>query len=318
MFNTAVLFLIFNRPDTTKAVFDQIRIVKPAKLFLAADGPREGNIEEAKRCELTRHIVLNNIDWPCETYTMFRDHNLGCGPALEQAITWFFKHEEQGIILEDDCLPDQSFFSFCEELLHTYRDNDKVMHIGGSNFQNGLLRGKASYYFSAYSHIWGWATWRRAWQKYDFRMPDFDLRESSIVLKSYQFKNDEIQYWNNIFSKIPLEFTPNTWDYQWMYAVLKSRGVSILPQKNLVKNIGFEGLTTHVFGDTKLFAKETEDIAYIIHPDKIEIDNSADRFTFDHYYLKKEDLWRRLKDRLLLMPIIKRVYQLKMQVLHKK
>jgi len=156
---TPVLFLIFKRLDTTKQVFEQIKKAKPPRLYIAADGPRDYVEGEAEKVKAAREYVLSNIDWNCEVKTLFREKNLGCGKAVSEAITWFFENEEQGIILEDDTVPSQSFFWFCEELLNRYKDEKKVWHIGGTNFQDGIIRGNGDYYFSALNHIWGWASW---------------------------------------------------------------------------------------------------------------------------------------------------------------
>jgi hypothetical protein len=170
--NTPVLFLIFNRPNTTEQVFEAIAKAKPRCLFVAADGPRTDKEGEAEKCQAVRDII-KRVDWDCEVKTLFREQNLGCKEAVSSAITWFFEQVEEGIILEDDCLPSDSFFSFCAELLEKYRDDKRIMMISGDNFQDGIQRGDASYYFSSVPWIWGWATWRRAWRLYDREMQTF-------------------------------------------------------------------------------------------------------------------------------------------------
>ncbi|MDD3083391.1 MAG: nucleotide-diphospho-sugar transferase, partial [Candidatus ainarchaeum sp.] len=206
--NIPILFLIFNRLDTTKQVFEEIRKAKPKKVYVAADGPR--NIEEKKKTDAVRKYVLDNIDWKCNVKTLFRKNNLGCGKAVSQAITWFFKNEEMGIILEDDCLPSQSFFPFCEELLKKYKDNEKIMHISGFNPVSKNKYSEADYFFSYTASIWGWATWRRAWKKYDFNMIDYKKFESSDLIKKL-FINTRIQnsYLNNFF--LVFERKIDTW-----------------------------------------------------------------------------------------------------------
>ena len=162
---TAVLFLLFNRPDTTTHVFEKIRQIKPQRLYVASDGPRESYDGEIEKVIKAREIA-SKVDWPCELKTLFRDKNLGCKKGVSSAITWFFEHEEQGIILEDDCIPNLDFFNFCENLLIRYSRDKRIFTITGSNFQNGKWRGDASYYFSKKFHCWGWATWKRAWKLY--------------------------------------------------------------------------------------------------------------------------------------------------------
>ena len=161
-FETPILFITFNRPDTTKRVFEAIKKIKPKKLFISADGPRENKVGEKQKC-LTVRSIFDNIDWDCEVKTLFQEKNLGCKIAATTAVTWFFQSVEEGIIIEDDCLPNKSFFLFCQKMLATYRKHEAIMHISGTNFQFGNKRGEASYYFSRCIHMWGWATWRRAW-----------------------------------------------------------------------------------------------------------------------------------------------------------
>ena len=164
--NTPVLFLVFYRPDTTSIVFEKIRQTKPLRLYVAGDGPRKRNDEDKEKVKKVRDIV-NRIDWPCEVKTFFRENNLGCKKGVSTAITWFFKQEEKGIILEDDCVPNLDFFNFYENLLDRYAKDEKISVISGNNFQNSKWRGNASYYFSKYSHIWGCASWRRARKHYE-------------------------------------------------------------------------------------------------------------------------------------------------------
>ena len=158
--DTPVLFLVFNRSDTATQVFEKIRQVRPSRLYVAGDGPREGYNEEEKVAKARE--IATRVDWPCEVKTLFRDKNLGCAHGCSNAISWFFQHEEKGIILEDDCVPHLDFFTFCENLLDRYAEDERVTVVSGNNFQKGKWRGDASYYFSKFPHIWGWATWRRA------------------------------------------------------------------------------------------------------------------------------------------------------------
>ena len=179
---TAVLFLVFNRPDTTAQVFEAIRQAKPPRLYVAADGPREGREGEVERVDKVREISMA-VDWPCEVKTLFREKNLGCKYAVSSAITWFFEQEEQGIILEDDCLPSQSFFWFCEELLNEYMYDQRIWQICG--FSPLVNKIKESYYLSKYSPIWGWASWRRAWSAYDAEISSWPIVKNSEILRAF-------------------------------------------------------------------------------------------------------------------------------------
>ena len=169
MNNVPILFLIFNRPETTELVMGAIRAARPQKLYVAADGPRGGKAGEAKRCAEAR-VLATQVDWACEVRTLFRERNLGCRNAVSSAITWFFEHEPEGIILEDDCLPSNDFFPYCADLLERHRDDERVMAICGSAYADIGPNYPSSYYFSYYADMWGWATWRRAWQHYDSGM----------------------------------------------------------------------------------------------------------------------------------------------------
>lgn len=282
-FETPILFLIFNRPDTTQQVFNRIREIKPKYLFVAADGPRHTRPAEDKICQETRDII-KKIDWNCEVKTLFRENNLGCGKAVSNAITWFFYQVEQGIILEDDCLPDLSFFPYCEELLKKYEHNDQVMLIGGNNFQDGILRGEASYYFSQYPHIWGWASWRRAWKNYEFKIDD--LKEIIINKKlDHVFQTRmEKKYWEKILFKT-LKKQINTWDYQWAYAIWKNRGISITPNVNLVVNLGLNNNSSHTFLiDSFKYNLRNNNIVFPMKHPPINIKFEADKFEFNNIY----------------------------------
>ncbi len=282
-FQTPILFLIFNRPNTTALVFQRIRAIKPKYLFVAADGPRLSKLGEAELCEQARKMVLDNIDWDCELKTRFLEKNLGCKMAVSSAITWFYKNVEEGIILEDDCLPDLSFFYFCEELLNYYRNNERIMHIGGANFQDGRQRGDGSYYFSQINHIWGWATWRRAWNKYDVELSSFpqylENKLSCNFVNSYMKK-----FWTRRF-KLAYENKIDTWDIHWQYAMITNNGLAIIPNKNLISNIGFDTMATHTVHEFNPLANiplSSLDIA--VHPSRMQANYEADIYSFRKYF----------------------------------
>lgn len=309
MFNTPILLLVFNRPSHTQQVFDRIKAIKPSKLFVGADGPRSTHPEDIKKCKETRDLILNGIDWPCEIKTFFRDNNRGCGRAPAEAIGWFFDHVEEGIILEDDCLPEMFFFQFCAVLLNYYRNEKTIMHISGNNFQNGQKRGTASYYFSAYNHNWGWATWKRCWSKFKYSMDDFDRDQLTMNLKNYKFNKLERQYWISMFEKLSKAIPDDIWDYQWGYTIWKNGGLCILPNVNLVKNIGFGEDATHTKYIPVNWREITQKISEeIYHPSAIVINNHADHYTFTNHFHRSDPLWRSIKNKLLLNPFIRWVY----------
>ncbi len=266
MFNTPVLFLIFNRPELTERVFHVIKESKPARLFIAADGPRPAIAGEKEKCEKTRKII-EGIDWDCEVKTLFRDENMGCGKAVSSAINWFFEHVEQGIILEDDCLPDPFFFDFCDQLLNKYADNENIAHISGVAVQYGLKSTKASYFFSNIPHMWGWATWKRAWSKYDFEI--FDTYDTSRL----------DPYWVNHFQGA-VNGDVDTWDYQWVCCIFKNNALCITPVIPLVDNIGFDTTATHtILKPDWYFNEPLKADLKLIHPGKINVNNKADALT---------------------------------------
>lgn len=291
----AILFLIFNRLDTTQRVFEEIKKAKPPRLYLASDGAREDKGGEKEIVQKTRDFILNNINWDCEVKTLFRDKNLGCGKAVSSAISWFFENEEDGIILEDDCLPHSSFFNFCEELLDYYKDNKKIWHISGDQFVPNFDNG-ASYYFAKNMHCWGWASWRDRWIQYEFDLNDYG---ENNVNKFSENRNVQ-KYWIEIVNSLKKDEI-DTWDYQWMFCIVKNDGLCVNPSKNLVSNIGFREDGTHTSDkDNPLANMPVYGIDEIIHPGEVKADQEAVDYIFkDHFgidmTIKKEGLWNKLK-----------------------
>ncbi|MFA6476209.1 MAG: hypothetical protein WCV68_02205 [Candidatus Paceibacterota bacterium] len=282
--DTPILFIIFNRPDPTRRVFNEIRKIKPQSLYIAADGPRIGQAGEAELCEETRRIV-SNVDWPCDVHTNFSKTNLGCKVGVSSALNWFFNKVEAGIILEDDCLPNQSFFLFCQELLERYRDTNKIKMISGNNFQGGIKRGEASYYFSHFPHIWGWATWSRAWKDYDVSMRSYPQFKSEGKIRN-TFTDQRMQkYYLSLFDRL-YRNEIDTWDGQWVYSIYEQNGLSIIPNVNLVSNIGFGPNATHTKVEGILSKIPVGKIEKIIHPTKVEANEEADNLTFNKIYYR--------------------------------
>ena len=281
-----VLLIIFNRPHTTRQVFESIRKARPPRLYIAADGPRPEVASDVANCMEARKVV-NTVDWECEVKILFREKNLNCGIAPSSALTWFFKHEEEGIILEDDCLPSQSFFRFCQELLERYRNDNRVMHIGGNNFLNGWQKDSDySYYFSRSGHIWGWATWRRAWKHFDF---DIGLYQK---LKRKEFFSDFFLNWpEKVYRMRKLDRTVSGkekvdwWDYQWDFARYIHSGLAIVPQENLVTNIGFGESGTHTRNkNSRNCEMEIFDIDFPLrHPPFMIRDMESDKRYFQNF-----------------------------------
>lgn len=280
---TAVLFIVFNRPDTTRQVFEKIRLAKPPRLYVAGDGPRKDHEGEKEKVKNVREIV-NRIDWPCEVKTLFREKNLGCKKGVSSAISWFFDHEAQGIILEDDCVPHLDFFTFCEDLLIRYATNKRISAITGNNFQNGKLRGDASYYFSKYNHCWGWASWKRSWEDYQGDIKFWPKWKKSEDWLSFMPNKLERRYWENIFENVYLTKI-ESWAYPWTASVWHNKGLTITPNVNLVSNIGFGESATHTkFKKDKNFQLPVNNLGILTHPRKLEKNISADEWTFFHHY----------------------------------
>lgn len=297
--NTAVLFIVFNRPQTTRQVFKKIRQVKPQRFYIASDGPRKENKNDITNIKEVRKIATK-IDWPCEVKTLFREKNLGCKKGVSSAITWFFENEEQGIILEDDCVPHLDFFTFCENLLNHYSENERVSCITGNNFQKGKWRGDSSYYFSKFNHCWGWATWRNSWKNYDGDIKFWPKwKNSKEWLNCIPDKVERI-YWERIFDKI-YSGQIDSWAYPWAASVWYNKFLTATPNVNLVSNIGFGDGATHTTSkDDKNSNIKSSSLKILNHPKFVSKDFEADRWTFNYHYNGK---YLRFPHKWILFPI---------------
>jgi len=214
--------------------------------------------------------------------TNFAEENLGCKKRMASGIDWVFSQVEEAILLEDDCVPCPDFFRFCSELLIRYRNDPKIVHIAGTNFQAGRLRGDASYYFSRFVHIWGWASWRRAWQHYDVAMRSWPQATQEKWLSKLYSDPIEREFWNDNFDRVHAGKI-DTWDYQWAYACWRTDGIGIIPNMNLVTNIGAGPDATHTKGPVGSLEVPTGTLGELRHPQEILVDSAADRFTFDEH-----------------------------------
>jgi hypothetical protein len=241
----AIVLVAFNRPDLTKLVFDEVRAARPRQLLLIADGPRDSRPDDAALCQATRD-VLADVDWPCDVLRKYEDRNLGCGPAVSSGLDWAFEQVPEAIILEDDCLPHPSFFPFCAELLDRFRGDGRVMQIAGSNLgaPSDAYLGR-SYGFNAFSPVWGWATWRSAWRRYDFSMATWpEFRDTGMLAglpASRRWQAVLKRDWDRAHAG------EATWDHQWQYAVMSGHGLSVSPSVNLISNTGFREDATQTF-----------------------------------------------------------------------
>ena len=238
LFPEAISLHVFNRPLETRKVFEIIKKIKPKQLFITADGPRKGNETDINNCAEVRTIV-SDIDWSCKVYKNFSDNNKGSFKSTSEGISWVFQHVDRAIILEDDCIPSLSFFRFCHELLDYYENDTRVAMISGNNFQKGNNVTKDSYYFSRYTHIWGWATWKRTWDKVDFSMSDWPEFRLVNGLKSSFCEQSAILYWDKICQDMYDKKSKLHWDFLLSLSTYMNNTLTILPNKNLVSNIGF-------------------------------------------------------------------------------
>jgi hypothetical protein len=235
--------MIFNRPDTARQVFETIRAARPRKLLVIADGPRANKPGEAEKCAGTRAII-DEVDWDCEVHRNFAETNVGICQRISSGITWAFELVERAIILEDDCVPSPSFFPYCAELLDRYESDERVMMISGNNHLFGHAATADSYYFSRYPHVWGWATWKRAWAKYDVDMTQWpDIRDRKLF-DQYFPKMRERYHWEGIFQMV-YNGKVDTWAWRWFYSMWANSGLCATPTRNLVENIGFTADATH-------------------------------------------------------------------------
>lgn len=281
---TPVAFIIFNRPDTTERVFSEIAKTKPPKLLVVSDGPRANRPGEAEKVSTARAII-KRVDWECEVLTNFSEVNLGCKRRVSSGLDWVFEQVEEAIILEDDCLPDPTFFRFCQELLERYRHDQRIGMISGDNFQFGNRRNNDSYYFSKYVHIWGWASWRDRWVgSYDVSMAKWPRIRDEGWLADMVGNTREAAYWQKIFERV-YRGEIDTWDYQWGFANLVEGRMSILPAVNMISNIGFDENATHTTSNSDLANLARNPMGFpLMHPLGVFKNIQADQFTEIHCF----------------------------------
>ncbi len=245
-----VVFCVFNRPTPTRTVFAAIARARPARLLIVADGPRKDRPGEEDLCRQVREIA-EQVDWPCDVLTNFSATNLGCRERIISGLNWAFSLVEEAIILEDDCLPDPSFFPFCQEMLERYRGDSRIAMISGDNFTGVSLPTGYSYFFSRMTHVWGWATWRSAWSRYDRHLRQWPEIKHANLLSEIFDDPRLVEYWTARFDEMHNDTGPNTWDYQWAYTNLIHNALCVTPAVNMVTNIGFGADATHTSGADK-------------------------------------------------------------------
>ena len=296
---TPIAFIIFNRPESTRKVFDAIRTARPQQLYIIADAPRSNYPDDIAKCAATRAII-EEVDWDCQVFKNYADRNMGCGLRVSSGLDWVFEQVESAIILEDDCLPDRTFFPYCTELLAHYQDDERIVHISGNNFQFGQQRGEASYFYSHYTHMWGWATWRRAWQHYDYDITNWSDLRSTDWLDTRLDTLAAVANWRQIFDQM-YDAKIDTWDYQWTFACWQNNGLCIHPQVDLVSNIGFTPEGTHTVRQNQFANLPLGQITFPLkHPAAVIRDRSADLFVQSSKFdldllsrLKRKVYWHR-------------------------
>lgn len=263
---SAVLFIIFKRADTTRRVFERIREAQPPRLYIAADGPRKDRPDEVEKCQAARKVV-ETIDWPCEVHRLYRDENLGCGKGVSSAITWFFEHEEQGVIIEDDVLPHCDFFKYSDEMLVRFKEDREVQLISGNNYFYDGYESEYSYYKSVMMNIWGWASWRRVWETYQFNVCIYP-EEIICQRLNERFPKRTALYYLEIYRKM-CRMAVDTWDYQFFFNQVFNERYSIAPFINMVQNIGLDSINaTHTRGvDHRITGQQSYSPYPLRHPD---------------------------------------------------
>ncbi|MEG3986974.1 glycosyltransferase family 2 protein [Microcoleus sp. S28C3] len=295
---TPIVFVVFNRVDNTEKVFEAIRQVKPPKLLVIADGPRANKPGEAEKCAAVRAII-DRVDWDCEVLKNYSEINFGCKDRISSGFDWVFNTVEEAIILEDDCLPHPSFFPFCEQLLEHYRDDKRIMSISGVNFQFGRKRTEDSYYFSRFSNCWGWATWRRAWQYYDVEMKLWPQLREAGFLENLLANPQSVKVWDSAF-QVSYDGTVNNWFFRWLFTCWVQNGLAIIPEKNLISNIGFGSQATHTSQEDSIYSNmPTEAMTFPLrHPNHAIRNFVADQYTQDTFYDYQPALIRRIKKKI--------------------
>ena len=268
-----VIFLVYRRPQHTAKSLDSIRVYRPSQLYVVGDGPK--NDSEVAAVEETRRVIQDGVDWPCDIRWNLASQNMGLANRVSSGITWAFETCDKAVILEDDCVPDKSFFRFCNETLERYQNNQQITAVTGNNFQHGKKRGYASYYFSMFPHCWGWATWKDRWQSYDHSLSCWP--DTVEFLKS--FRNRKlVDYWKATYDSV-MENKVDSWAFRWQFSCWARRGMTVTPNQNLVTNVGFDSDGTHCTDVQNDLEIPATSIRFPLrHPFQITRNRSADKF----------------------------------------
>jgi hypothetical protein len=303
MFNTPVAIFTFNRPQLTERLLGILAKIKPGRILVVSDGPRSHVASDVEKCAAVRKL-FENLDWECRIDRNYADSNMGSFPRNSSGLNWVFEQVEEAVILEDDCVPDLSFFPYCEELLDKYRNNSRIGLISGNNFlKNPDIQQKQSYFFSGYATTWGWASWRRTWQKVDLNMPYWPQFRDSGELQQAVLSPVEANYWRGIYDAILERKMKNAWDYQLILTCLKYKLLIIVPSSNLVSNVGFGPGGTHCMDDTSpLHNVPTGELDFpLVHPEDAQKSDLVDYEIFRaRFQPNRHSLWVQVKGKLLM------------------
>ncbi len=295
---TPVAFIIFKRPDTTERVFEAIRRARPSKLFVIADAPRPDRPGEAEKCAATRAII-DRVDWDCDVLKNYAQVNLGCAKRVSSGLSWVFEQVAEAIILEDDCFPHPSFFRYCEELLEYYRYDRRVMSVAGSNFQFGAKVTDYSYYYSCYHDCWGWATWKRAWQYFDFEMKLWPKFKDTNFLPDKLANVNSAKYWSKYF-QLTYEGNKDSWFYRWLFCCWIQSGFAIVPKGNLISNLGFGLEGTHTLENSPFANLPIEAMDFpLLHPPFTIRNREADRLNQKKRFDIETNIMIRIKQKII-------------------
>lgn len=298
-FDTPILVIVWRRPNSLRQLLTALRSLEPDCLFFACDGPNPSRLGEAEKVAATRATIEQEVNWPCKVHRLFSETNLGCRIGVSSAISWFFNNVEEGIILEDDCIPHLDFFEYASILLERYRNDTRIWSISGTNLQPNIYRGDCDYYFSKYFYSWGWAGWRRSWIHYE---PDLKALPSFIhsgFIESIFHDPIERKFWKKIWENLYYRNMPDTWDYQWFFSCISNGGLTIVPNQNLINNIGFDSDATHTTSRTFKVSKVAGIKVRDSFPKFILPDIHADSYIFNYVFGGK---YMRLPFSLCLLP----------------
>lgn len=302
--NVPVLLITFNRPTHTSQVFNVLKKNKISKLYVFQDGARDAYSEDKSKIFEVRNVFSKGIDWSCDLKTYYSDKNLGCGYGPVSAISWFFEHEEYGIILEDDCLPSDSFFPFCAELLQKYKDDKKVGIISGFNPVNRWRSNVNSYSFSLLGGNWGWASWRDRWEKFDYSAKDWQTMEAKASIKIFVDNNMYFNHFSKEFDAYLLKERADVWDFQWFFARLYNNYYSIVPSVNQIQNIGFGVESTHTSNTNDRVTRiMKEELSFPLKHPAVKLNKVFDWVMFNRFWIGRKSLLRKI-----ILKLIEKVY----------